>query len=88
MAPSTTLGYPFSRCASSTGSLIGSAEYAISHLKTKLLCVTGHTKCGAVTAAVQTVLAHKEKLGEEELTDAEVSIGFHPEILNPHNGIR
>jgi carbonic anhydrase len=30
---------------------LGSIEYAIEHLKTKLVVVCGHTKCGAVTAA-------------------------------------
>jgi carbonic anhydrase len=44
-------------CASASGSLVGSAEYAIGNLNTKLLAVTGHTKCGAVTAAVQTAVA-------------------------------
>lgn len=42
-------------CPSSTGSLVGSAEYAVTHLRTKLIVVTGHTKCGAVTAAVDAV---------------------------------
>jgi len=32
----------------------GSIEYACHHLNTPLLLVLGHTKCGAVTAAVQT----------------------------------
>ena len=59
-------------CASSTGSLIGSAEYAVSHLKTKLIVVTGHTKCGAVTAAVQTVLKHADLNGDGFLDDHEV----------------
>merc|ERR1712157_476850 len=36
-----------------TGSLIGSAEYAIEHLRCKLVVVMGHTQCGAVTAAVK-----------------------------------
>lgn len=48
-------------CASAKGSVIGSAEYAVSHLHTKLLVVTGHTKCGAVTAAIQTVQNYCEK---------------------------
>jgi carbonic anhydrase len=30
---------------------LGSIEYATEHLKTKLVVVCGHTKCGAVTAA-------------------------------------
>jgi carbonic anhydrase len=32
---------------------LGSVEYAITHLGTKLVVVMGHTHCGAVTAAVQ-----------------------------------
>lgn len=34
---------------------LGSVEYAIHHLNTKLIMVLGHTKCGAVTSAI-----HKE----------------------------
>ena len=60
-------------CASSKGSLIGSAEYAISHLRTKLLVVTGHTKCGAVTAALQTVHKYCDEIGGiAKLDEAEV----------------
>jgi carbonic anhydrase len=32
---------------------LGSIEYAVEHLKTKLVVVCGHTHCGAVTAACQ-----------------------------------
>lgn len=32
---------------------IGSVEYGVGHLKTPLLVVLGHTKCGAVTAVAQ-----------------------------------
>lgn len=32
---------------------LGSVEYAVEHLKTPLVVVLGHEKCGAVTAAVQ-----------------------------------
>jgi len=46
--------------ASSNGSLIGSAEYAIHHLHTKLIVVTGHMKCGAVTQAVKAVRANAD----------------------------
>jgi len=49
-------------------SLIGSAEYAISALGSKLLVVTGHTQCGAVTAAVS--LAR-----QQESADSETGIG-------------
>lgn len=34
--------------------VIGSVEYAVLHLKTKLVVVMGHEGCGAVTAALQT----------------------------------
>jgi carbonic anhydrase len=32
--------------------VVGTAEYGVEHLGTQLLVVLGHTKCGAVTAAV------------------------------------
>ena len=32
---------------------LGSIEYAVDHLGTKLIVVLGHSKCGAVTATVQ-----------------------------------
>ncbi len=35
------------------GDELGSIEYGVGHLQTPLLLVLGHTKCGAVTAAVQ-----------------------------------
>eukprot|EP00445_Apocalathium_hangoei_P024899 CAMPEP_0203932670 /NCGR_PEP_ID=MMETSP0359-20131031/71017_1 /ASSEMBLY_ACC=CAM_ASM_000338 /TAXON_ID=268821 /ORGANISM="Scrippsiella Hangoei, Strain SHTV-5" /LENGTH=810 /DNA_ID=CAMNT_0050862141 /DNA_START=38 /DNA_END=2470 /DNA_ORIENTATION=- len=41
------------------GGLLGSAEYAIAVLKTKLIVVTGHTLCGAVTATVKAVKANE-----------------------------
>jgi carbonic anhydrase len=33
--------------------ILGSIEYAVEHLGTKLIVVLGHEKCGAVTAAVE-----------------------------------
>jgi carbonic anhydrase len=33
--------------------VLGSIEYAVEHLGTKLIMVLGHEKCGAVTAAVE-----------------------------------
>ena len=33
--------------------VLGSIEYAVEHLHTPLIVVLGHTKCGAVTAAVE-----------------------------------
>jgi len=34
-------------------SVLGSVEYAVLHLKTPLVTVMGHSKCGAVTGALQ-----------------------------------
>jgi len=42
-----------STCGSTFGGLIGSAEYSVGHLHTRLLVVLGHTKCGAVAAAME-----------------------------------
>jgi len=44
--------------ASGHTSILGSAEYAVDHLRSKLIVVMGHTNCGAVTAAVEAVKAH------------------------------
>jgi len=64
--------------ASYKGSIIGSAEYAIGVLKTKLLCVCGHTKCGALTAAVNTVLAG----GDTDAAGGSISIVLE-DIIDP-----
>lgn len=37
---------------------LGSIQYAVEHLGTKLVVILGHTKCGAVTATVQGGDAH------------------------------
>ncbi len=39
--------------------VLGSIEYAVDHLGTKLILVMGHTSCGAVKAAVDTASAGK-----------------------------
>ena len=52
-------------CEAVQGSLIGSAEYAIANLRTKLLVVSGHTKCGAVTAAVDLIRKAVQKVRQE-----------------------
>ena len=57
-------------CASNKGSLIGSAEYSITHLRTKVLVVMGHTKCGAVAAAIDA--AHSNT----DLSTVAGSIGY------------
>ncbi|MBM4325891.1 MAG: carbonic anhydrase [Deltaproteobacteria bacterium] len=38
--------------------IIGSVEYAMLHLGTPLVVVLGHSRCGAVTAAVQAAAVH------------------------------
>ena len=55
-------------CEATQGSLIGSAEYAIAHLRTKLLVVSGHTKCGAVTAAVDLIRNAVRRVRQERLS--------------------
>ncbi len=40
-------------------SVLGSLEYAVDVLQTKLILILGHTRCGAVTAAVQQAAAGK-----------------------------
>lgn len=41
--------------------VLGSIEYAVGHLKTPLIVVMGHSKCGAVTAACS---SHDEEVPE------------------------
>jgi carbonic anhydrase len=41
---------------------IGSIEYGLAHVKTPVLVVLGHTRCGAVTAVAQAVSGHGHKL--------------------------
>lgn len=40
--------------------VIGSVEYAVAHLHTRLIVIPGHEGCGAVTATVEEML-HKAK---------------------------
>jgi carbonic anhydrase len=41
---------------------IGSIEYGLAHVKTPVLVVLGHTRCGAVTAVSQAMGGHGHKL--------------------------
>lgn len=41
---------------------IGSIEYGLSHVKTPVLVILGHTQCGAVTAVTHAVLGEGEQL--------------------------
>ncbi len=38
--------------------LLGTIEYAVEHMRTPLVMVLGHDKCGAITAAVDRVKTH------------------------------
>merc|ERR1719310_592055 len=40
-------------CMCAEGSIVGSTEYCIGHLRTPLVLVLGHTKCGAVAGATK-----------------------------------
>jgi carbonic anhydrase len=41
---------------------IGSIEYGLAHVKTPVLVVLGHTRCGAVTAVSQAMAGHGHQL--------------------------
>lgn len=64
-----------------TGAEIASVEYAVGHLETSLVAVMGHSRCGAVTAAVKETDA--EGHISEVLAEIEPSVrkarGEHPE---------
>jgi len=48
-------------CTHAEGSLVGSVEYSVGHLHTKLVLVLGHTRCGAIAGATATALSKKDK---------------------------
>jgi len=52
-------------CMCAEGSMVGSIEYSIGHLRTPLVLVMGHTKCGAVAGATQ--MACKPCLDPDDL---------------------
>ena len=60
--------------AAAKGSVIGSMEYSVANLKTKCIIVLGHHKCGAFTAAVQTVkgVATHRKDGTYDLSSMDL----------------
>lgn len=47
-------------CTHAEGSIVGSLEYCTGHLRTQLVLVLGHTKCGAIAGATKTMLDNKE----------------------------
>ena len=44
--------------------LLGSVEYAVGHLKTPLIVVIGHEKCGAVQATLESIQQHQTPHGD------------------------
>ena len=44
--------------------LLGSVEYAVGHLKTPLIVVLGHEKCGAVQATLESIQHHQTPHGD------------------------
>merc|ERR1712107_962733 len=48
-------------CTQAEGSMVGSVEYSVGHLHTKLVLVLGHTRCGAIAGATQAALSSKSK---------------------------
>ncbi len=44
--------------------LLGSVEYAVGHLKTPLIVVIGHEKCGAVEATLESIQHHQRPHGD------------------------
>jgi len=48
-------------CTHAEGSMVGSVEYSVGHLHTKLVMVLGHTRCGAIAGATATALSKAGK---------------------------
>ena len=68
---------------------LGSIEYAADHLGTKLIVLLGHTKCGAVGAAIE---GHTGGFIESILKDIQLAIGdekddFKASCLNVKHGV-
>jgi len=62
---------------------LGSIEYAVEHLKVKLLLVMGHQSCGAVKAAVDTVIAEAEnKAVHDDSSIASIVQSIKPVVLH------
>merc|ERR1712100_681802 len=50
------------------GSIVGSTEYCIGHLRTPLVLVMGHTKCGAMADATQLACGPASKSSDSKQT--------------------
>ena len=68
---------------------LASMEYAVEFLNAPLLMVLGHTKCGAVTAAIQVVEEQADLPGRLfVLIDAIEPSVLHAKMTNPENLLR
>ena len=64
-------------------SVIGSVEYAVSHLKCPLLVILGHTECGAVAAAISGAML------EGRLRDIQKNIELVADLIKrTHPGLK
>eukprot|EP00913_Durusdinium_trenchii_P017966 g16884.t1 len=56
-------------CTHAEGSMVGSLEFCVSKLKTRLILVLGHTECGAIAGAAQTFMQNNTSApGESALS--------------------
>lgn len=67
-----------------TSSDIESIKYAVEHLNVKFIIVMGHTNCGAVTAAVNSI--KEEKIRDEFPTITSSIIGSVEKVYNQYKG--
>ncbi|CAE8583277.1 unnamed protein product, partial [Polarella glacialis] len=64
-------------CTHAEGSMVGSVEYSLLHLETKMILVLGHTGCGAIMGATKAFLEraaqqyievnHQDKMVSKEM---------------------
>lgn len=62
-------------CMCAEGSIVGSTEYCIGHLRTPLILVMGHTQCGALGSATQ--LACRPCLDPDEIVSQPSEASTH-----------
>jgi len=53
-------------CTHAEGSIVGSTEYSVNHLHTRLILVLGHTKCGAIAGATSLALSKPDPTKSKE----------------------
>lgn len=71
-------------CTHAEGSMVGSVEYSVGHLHTKLVLVLGHTKCGAIAGATGAALSEKAnpgKVKQQATTLDKLLVGLGPVAL-------